>query len=379
MRGAAEAAVSNQRDGFPQPLADQRARDRKHFAHSRASLGAFVTDDDHIAGLNLVFLDRLEGCFLRIENARGSGVHNSLVTGKFDDATIRSERSTQDGQAAIRFEGRKQRPDDLLALSLNGSVDFGEKSLARGCHAVLQQLCFAEALREQSHATRTEEIWSGESAAGLEVGKNRGSCGDGIEFINRQRDACIASDCKQVKNGIGGASCGRDGSDGVRESCARDDLPRANVLLQQMHHGLSGIERGFALSRVRGGDFVGAHGRNAQKSDGRGHCVRRELAAARACAGAGGIFEVAEFLYCDFSCGTGAHSFEDVLNRDFTAMEVAGKNRAAVQGKAGKIEASKSHHRAGNCLVTTAEGDDGVESVGADEQFNRVRDDFARN
>ena len=53
-RGAAEAAVGEQRDRLAHALADDRRRDAEHLAHAGAALRAFVADDDDIAGLDAV-------------------------------------------------------------------------------------------------------------------------------------------------------------------------------------------------------------------------------------------------------------------------------------------------------------------------------------
>ena len=148
---------------------------------------------------------------------------------------------------------------------------------------------------------------------------------------------------------------------------------------RRSHHELAAIEGDFALARIGGGDFVGAHRRNSEESDCGGHGVGGELAAARASAGAGFVFEFAELLDGHFSGSAGADGFEDVQNRDVAAVVVSGENRAAVERKGRDIQTRESHHGAGDRLVAATDGDDGVEGVRADEEFDGIGDHFARN
>src|ERR1700742_3934366 len=67
--GARKAAVGDQGDLAAHPLARQRCRRRKHFTHSRAAARTLVTDDDDLAFLVGLLLDRLEGVLLAVETA----------------------------------------------------------------------------------------------------------------------------------------------------------------------------------------------------------------------------------------------------------------------------------------------------------------------
>ena len=104
VRGAAEAAVGDQRHRFAESLADERSRDGQHFAHAGTALGSFVANHDHVAGLNFSLLHGFECRFLGIEYPRRSCVKNPLVTGKLHDAAFGSERAAQNREAAFFLE-----------------------------------------------------------------------------------------------------------------------------------------------------------------------------------------------------------------------------------------------------------------------------------
>ena len=102
VRGAAEAAVGDQRDRFAEPLADERAGHGEHFAHARTALRAFVADHHHVARLDLALLHGLEAGFFRIEHARGAAVKHSFVAGQASPRSLR--------ERASRAESRGRRP-----------------------------------------------------------------------------------------------------------------------------------------------------------------------------------------------------------------------------------------------------------------------------
>ena len=124
-------------------------------------------------------------------------------------------------------------------------------------------------------------------------------------------------------------------------------------------------------------DRGGAHGREADQFHDGGHGVGGELAAARAGAGAGVIFDFEEFCVGDLAGGVRADGFEDVLNGDVVAFVAAREDRSAVENDAGEVEAKQRHGGAGNGLVAGDQGDDAVEHVAARDELDRIGDDFA--
>ena len=56
-----------------EPLAHQGAGDAEHLAHARAADGAFAANHDHVAGHDLLRLDRLEAGLLAVEHLGRAG------------------------------------------------------------------------------------------------------------------------------------------------------------------------------------------------------------------------------------------------------------------------------------------------------------------
>src|SRR5690606_7352401 len=69
-RAAREPAVGEQRRRGTQTLGLEVGRGVEHFLHARASLGAFVADDDDVARLHLIAQDAVDRVFLAFEHAR---------------------------------------------------------------------------------------------------------------------------------------------------------------------------------------------------------------------------------------------------------------------------------------------------------------------
>src|SRR5579872_2577629 len=68
-RGPRAAAVSDEGDLAPHSLPRQCGGRRKHFAHSRAAARPLIADDDDLAFLVGLLLDRLESVLFAIEAA----------------------------------------------------------------------------------------------------------------------------------------------------------------------------------------------------------------------------------------------------------------------------------------------------------------------
>src|SRR5439155_23585123 len=66
------SAVGQERDGFAQSFADQIGGGGEHFLHARTASGAFVPDDHHVPGFDLVHEDALGGVFFGFEDDGGA-------------------------------------------------------------------------------------------------------------------------------------------------------------------------------------------------------------------------------------------------------------------------------------------------------------------
>src|SRR5215210_1977834 len=130
MGRAGEAAVGEQGHLVADALADQRGRDLKHLAHTGAAGGALVADHDHVAGLDALLLDDREALLLRSEDPRRAAVPASLLARDLHHATLRGEVAAEDHQTAGGLERIRERPDDLLAYGLLGSVGLLADRLA---------------------------------------------------------------------------------------------------------------------------------------------------------------------------------------------------------------------------------------------------------
>ena len=102
-RGAGETAVRDQGYAVVQAHAGQCTGGCEHFAHARATLGSFETDDDDIAGMDLTAKNRFGHFFFTVKDAgRALVLHHLRQDGAFfDDTTVLSQIAFQNGQPAI--------------------------------------------------------------------------------------------------------------------------------------------------------------------------------------------------------------------------------------------------------------------------------------
>src|SRR5699024_5921218 len=94
----------------------EEARRVQHLLHTRAALGAFVADDHHITGCDLLVEDAFDGGLLGLEHLgrAGEGPQLFLHTGGLDDRTVGGQVAEQHGQAAVLGVGVRDRADATL-------------------------------------------------------------------------------------------------------------------------------------------------------------------------------------------------------------------------------------------------------------------------
>ena len=194
------------------------------------------------------------------------------------------------------------------------------------------------------------------------------------EVVERQLHAALARDREQVE-------------DAVRRAAGRGD-PRHRVQQRApVEERAGGGERaGGERARAPGGRVFRlqvdrrhepvARGRDAEALDGDGHRVRREVAGARARAGAGDELQRVELVAADQAALFGADRLPDVLDRDVAR---AGAHRAAVEDDRGLVEPGERHQRGGHGLVAADEAHERVEVVRVGHQLDRVGDHLARD
>ena len=134
---------------------------------------------------------------------------------------------------------------------------------------------------------------------------------------------------------------------------------------------------GICLCAVGGGNARKSHRSDAEKLADERHSVRGELPAAGAGAGACGAFQGLELRVRHSAASMHADGFEDILNRDGVAFELAGGDRTAVENQSGNIQSRQGHNAAGNGFVATDKDNERIKEIAARDEFDGVRDDFA--
>ena len=79
----------------------------EHFAHTGTTARAFITDDEHVIGLDLAVLDGSEGILLAIKDAGGAAMFEALVACDLDDTAFGSDIALEDNEAAGRLDGSR--------------------------------------------------------------------------------------------------------------------------------------------------------------------------------------------------------------------------------------------------------------------------------
>src|SRR5882757_4092356 len=101
MTASGKPAVRNERSLAPQPSADDGARRTQHLTHAWAALRPLISNDDHVARLDLAAENALQRFFLRVEHPRPTLEAESLLSGNLCNRALRRKIAVQDDQVTI--------------------------------------------------------------------------------------------------------------------------------------------------------------------------------------------------------------------------------------------------------------------------------------
>ena len=275
---AGETAVRDERHRAVDPLvADNGLGGHQHLRHTAAA-GAFIADNDDLAGIDLIVDHGIVGVLLVVEHA-GLGIDDfALIHGAggiLQHAAFGGNIALQDRHRAF-FGSLFHGEDHLIALQAI-VVQVAQIALEP---VVLMQILqiFTQRLAGDGHHVQIQHIpqhplhhgnAAGEPegfrqlrAGGIDVAQMRHLMVDLVKQLNGEIIPQLSGDGGQMNGGVGGTADGAVNDDGVAESRRRHDLRDRDVLLHQLHDlpaGIAGI-----LQNV-------PHGSRHQRSAGQRH------------------------------------------------------------------------------------------------------------
>ena len=245
-RGAAEAAIGDQRDLVAHTLPIQRRRGAEHLAHARTALGPFIADDQHIAFLVLALVDAFEAFFFVVENARRADEAQILKAGHLHDGAIGSQIALQRNHAAGDGDRTAGLADDVLIfVELHLGQVLGHRPAGDGHHVAMQEAAVQQRLHHERNSAGFEQVLGDIPATRLEVADVRRLLEDFAHIEQVEINASLVRHGRQMQRRVGRTAGGGHRHGGILESLAGDDVARADFRGQQLHHLLArcGAER----------------------------------------------------------------------------------------------------------------------------------------
>ena len=102
--GSGKTAIRDQGHIAGQTLADQGSGDAQHFTHAGTALGTLIADDENVAGLDRIGLDRGEGILLAFKHPGRTGEFSAVMPGQFEHGAFGRQITRQDPEAAVGLD-----------------------------------------------------------------------------------------------------------------------------------------------------------------------------------------------------------------------------------------------------------------------------------
>ena len=397
---AGEAAIGDERANLAQPLRLQIAGRIQHLLHAGSAFGAFIADEDHVAGDDFVAKNGIDRCILALEDARrtGEGEVRGVDARGLHNAALFGDVAEEHGESAIQAEGVRLVADDaFLAVGIERGVtrrlaEWHNGAHAAGCGAkeefslggrfALQVVRVdGVAQRGRVHGVRIAM----DEARAVEFGKDvhdaagamhvfdvdrrdgrrdfaemRHPAREPIDVGHGEGHFALLRGGQQMQHGVGGAAHGDveghrifkrvEGGDGARQ---RAGVVLLVIAMAKLDSGAAGAEEELFAVRVRGHDGAVAGQREAERFGEAIHGVGGEHAGAGTAGGAGGALVFGHVFVGDPGVGSDNHGVDQVNGLDDIVRQL---NLASLHGPAGdkdcrNVEAHGGHQHAGRDFV----------------------------
>ena len=243
----------------------------------------------------------------------------------------------------------------------------------------MQRAAFQEFLQHRVDAADLVQVLRQVLAARLHVGEIGRALRHAREIIQRELDARLVSDRRDVQAGVGRAAGRGDRGAGVLQAFSRHQLARQRpALLQDLHRHAAGFARLRAARGIHRRHRRRAGEREAERLRHHRHGVGGELPGTGAQARQADVFEHVELLARHGAGVDAADRFVGVEHGHVLAVQAARQRRAAVHEDRRQVQAQHRHHHAGQRLVAAGEGHQRVVGMAAHHRLDAVGDDFAR-
>ena len=237
-----EPAVGDEGHIVAQSLAHDGGGDGQHLLHARSALGAFVTDDDDVAGLDVAPLNGLEGGGLLVKDPGRSFKDLFLVSGDLDYSAVGCQVAPQDGQSAGGAARLVDGGNDGVVVDGLGGFHVLLQGLAGHGHGVaVEQSGFQELFHDQGDAAVAAQVGHDVLSTRFHIDDVGGVLADAVKVFQGQVDARLIGDGHQVEDRVGGAAHGHGHGDGVLKGLLGHDVPGADVLFQESHQGAAHV------------------------------------------------------------------------------------------------------------------------------------------
>ena len=200
-----------------------------------------------MAALHLALEDALKSLLLVLEHDGFAAEGEAFFAGDLAESAAGAEVAAEDDQVAVFLDGVVEAPNDVLPGRIARRVAevFGHCLAGDGHHVAVEQALVQEHFHQGHCAADFHQAGHDVLARGLEVGQHGHPLSDAGPVVDGELHAGAVGHADEVHHRIGRSAEGNHHRHGILERLLGHDVARADVLLEQIQDGGTGV---FAIA-----------------------------------------------------------------------------------------------------------------------------------
>ena len=328
-----------------QPHSCDDCRRIEHFLHTGTALRSLVTDDNHIAIVNLPLHDGVDTVFLGVKAPCRTTIRKHIVCNRrcLDNGAIRRKVSAQDGKTTLGAIWMLDTMDYRWIQNLCVCDALPHRSCNGQC-IQMQQIHLRQFLHHRRNAARLIQILHVVRSCGTQLRNIRRTSTDLIKQRRWKLNSRLMCNRREMQNSIRRTSDAHIDRDRIFKCLTRHNVARADIIFNKVKDDCTRMLcQQATLSCVGRRNCSVAGETHAEHLGQRIHRVRCKQTGAGTAAGAGMFLNSSHLTGIHLAGSKHPGCLECLTDTDVTSAMASGKHGAAADENCRNVEACRRH------------------------------------